>query len=140
MRPVWPSALQVAGPTIPSAVRPWLRWKALTARWVPGPKMPSAGMPSARWRSTTAPFLLPPVLETWRVCAEAVMALEALDGPLRGGAEHSVGVEPQPALDLGHVRAMRAALEHCLGWGRAGREQGDGRHAGDNARAGAPAW
>ena len=68
------------------------------------------------------------------------MALEALDGALGGGAEDPVGVEPQPALDLGHVRAVRAALEHCLGRRRAGREQGDGRHAGDNARAGAPAW
>ncbi len=44
------------------------------------------------------------------------MALEALDGALGSRPEDPVRVEPQPALDLGHVRAMRAALEHCLGW------------------------
>ena len=53
-----PSALQVAGPTIPSAVSPWLRWKALTARCVPGPKIPSTAIPSRRWSSRTRPRLL----------------------------------------------------------------------------------
>src|SRR4051812_35876228 len=105
VRPARPSALHVAGPTIPSAVRPWLRWKALTARWVPGPKMPSAVMPRARWRSTTAPFLLPPELEAWR-----------------GGAERRGRPAPRPAVPA----APRA------GWrpeGVAGRSAGGGANA-----------
>src|SRR5436190_649263 len=36
-----PSAARVAGPTIPSTTRPWLAWKAFTARSVIGPKSPS---------------------------------------------------------------------------------------------------
>ena len=47
------SARHVAGPTIPSAVRPWRRWKRLTARLVAGPKMPSACRPSQRWTLAT---------------------------------------------------------------------------------------
>ena len=47
----------VAGPTMPSAVRPWRRWKRLTARFVPEPKMPSAWTPSQRCAfSTRGPF------------------------------------------------------------------------------------
>ena len=82
------SAAQVAGPTIPSAVRPWRRWKRLTARLVPGPKMPSACSPSQRWTLVTC-------------------------GPC------------EPRLSAASA-------------GTAGREQGDGRHAGEDARAGAP--
>jgi len=36
-----PSAPQVAGPTIPSAVSPFAAWNCLTAAFVPGPKSPS---------------------------------------------------------------------------------------------------
>src|SRR4051794_34046300 len=52
-RPATPSARQVAGPTTPSAVRPWRRWKDLTARLVPGPKTPSAPTPRRRWAKRT---------------------------------------------------------------------------------------
>src|SRR6185503_11900038 len=43
----------VPPPTIPSACRPWRRWKRLTARTVPRPYTPSAPMCSARWRLST---------------------------------------------------------------------------------------
>ena len=38
---VSPSAFAVALPTMPSTVRPFLRWKCSTAFFVPEPKMPS---------------------------------------------------------------------------------------------------
>ena len=48
----WPgdrrARCHVAGPTTPSAVRPWARWNALTALIVAGPNAPSPGSPSAR--------------------------------------------------------------------------------------------
>src|SRR6218665_2842414 len=37
-----PSLSHVLGPTTPSAVRPWARWKDFTAASVLGPKAPSA--------------------------------------------------------------------------------------------------
>src|SRR4051812_36902043 len=44
VRLVSPSAPSVCGPTTPSTVRPFARWKARTAARVCGPKMPSAEM------------------------------------------------------------------------------------------------
>ena len=68
----------VAGPAMPSTVRPWERWKRRTARRVTGPKAPSAGTPSARWSATTVPpaapdlSVLPPVPAARHGAARAV--------------------------------------------------------------------
>ena len=48
-----PSSASVCGPTTPSTVRPWRRWKRRTAARVRGPYTPSAGRPSARWIAAT---------------------------------------------------------------------------------------
>jgi hypothetical protein len=56
------------------------------------------------------------------VSGQPVAALEALDGALGAGAEDAVGGDAEPALDLRHARALRAALER-LRVGGAGREQ-----------------
>src|SRR5699024_10882589 len=46
--PLMPIALPVFGPTMPSAVRPWLRCQRLTAERVFGPNTPSAEAPTTR--------------------------------------------------------------------------------------------
>src|SRR2546423_14703084 len=58
-----PSACAVAGPTTPSAVRPWALWKCFTASAGCGPNTPSAAMPSAFWTSDTEPAPEAPLLE-----------------------------------------------------------------------------
>ena len=73
------------------------------------------------------------------VGGEAVAALEALDRALGRGAEDAVRGEAEPALHLRHARSVGPALERRVGWLAAGGEQGNGRHAGDDARAGAAA-
>src|SRR5699024_7182085 len=47
--PVRPIREPVCGPTMPSAVRPWLRCHRWTAARVAGPKPPSALPPTLRW-------------------------------------------------------------------------------------------
>src|SRR5215218_8197736 len=131
-----PSAAQVAGPTMPSGVRPWRRWKRLTARWVAGPKTPSTAMPRRRWSSRTRPRLVaPPLLVrrdvVRRECAARrsaaqVAALEGLDGAARALAEDAVGVDAEPALSRAHARALGALLER-LRRGLSGRGRGDAR-------------
>ena len=57
------SALHVAGPTMPSAVSPWRRWKRLTARLVCLPKMRSTCRPSTFWTKATRGPLAPRLSE-----------------------------------------------------------------------------
>ena len=68
-----PSARSVAGPAMPSTVRPWERWKRRTARRVTGPKAPSAVTPSARWSATTVPPPAPDLSVAPPVPAAAVV-------------------------------------------------------------------
>src|SRR3954462_10260902 len=81
-RPESPSAAAVFGPTTPSTVRPWRRWKRRTAARVRGPYTPSAGRPSARWiAATDTPPVVAraPPLEGGDVsCASAPPAATAL--------------------------------------------------------------
>ena len=137
-----PSAAHVAGPTMPSAVSPWRRWKPLTARCVAGPKTPSTVIPSRRWSRRTRPRLVAPpeLLRRGRaprvrgapqrgpgggaddaVGGQPVAALEGLDGALGARPEDPVGMDAEPALRLAHARPLRALLERLrrrVGGGR----------------------
>ena len=89
-----------------SAVRPWRRWKALTARCVPGPKIPSTAIPSPlSWSSRTRPRLLEPP-RTLLVRRRATVRGAPQRAP-GGGADDAVGGEAVAALE-GLDRALRA--------------------------------
>src|SRR3954451_7671874 len=158
--PATPSADQVAGPTTPSAVRPWARWKRRTARAVPGPKTPSAATPRRAWSSRTlAPRVRTPPppapgAGSRRVAVQAaadhpprarahdavrrqpVPALEALDGVQGAAPEDAVVAEVQRALELGHGASAIAVVQRGEGLRAGHGQQRDGHRHGQAAYVG----
>src|SRR4051812_28076580 len=117
-----PSAASVCGPTMPSTVRPWARWKRLTARRVCGPKMPSAGMPSARWTAATDE----PALRTAAAPPDDVPAASA--PPVASVSEASA--TPAPARKPRRRRSARTAAKR-----RARERRSDSSHGAGDARS-----